>query len=163
EVFHEGVTLRAALRPGAQGPLQVTITGQGCADAGLCYPPMTKTFVLQADGDGYRAVGDLASDRVPPPRDETAAPDASGMLAGQAGAALAAPGGGSWLEWGDRGMAAWLHQAPMWQILALSLLLGALLSLTPCVLPMVPILLAVISGSGAVGRARGLGLAALYV
>src|SRR5690606_36043749 len=31
------------------------------------------------------------------------------------------------------------------------------------VLPMVPILLAGISGSGAVGRARGLGLAALYV
>ncbi|WP_410171335.1 protein-disulfide reductase DsbD [Castellaniella defragrans] len=61
-------------------------------------------------------------------------------------------------------MAAWLHQAPLWQILALSLALGALLSLTPCVLPMVPILLAVISGGGgAVGRARGLGLAAIYV
>jgi len=191
EVFHGGVTLRAALRPGAEGPLRVTVTGQGCADEGLCYPPMTKTFVLQADGGGYRAVGDQVRDRVPPPRDETpvAAPDASGRTSG-AGAGLSAalrggdgasparadgprassaavpigPDGGSWLDLGDVGMAAWLHQAPLWQILALSLALGALLSLTPCVLPMVPILLAVISGEGgAVGRARGLGLAAVYV
>ncbi len=191
EVFHGGVTLRAALRPGAEGPLQVTVTGQGCADEGLCYPPMTKTFALQVDGEGYRAVGEQVRDRVPPPRDETPAPapDASGRMPG-AGAGLSAalrggdgasparadaprvssaavpigPDGGSWLDLGDVGMAAWLHQAPLWQILALSLVLGALLSLTPCVLPMVPILLAVISGGGgAVGRARGLGLAAVYV
>ncbi len=193
EVFHGGVTLRAALRPGAEGPLQVAVTGQGCADEGLCYPPMTKTFVLQADGGGYRAVGEQVRDRVPPPRDETpasAAPgrtpggatglsaalrggDGAGPVASGSAPASAAsvsspaaggPDGESWLDLGDVGMAAWLHQAPLWQILALSLALGALLSLTPCVLPMVPILLAVISGGGAaVGRARGLGLAAIYV
>ncbi|MFC4296811.1 protein-disulfide reductase DsbD [Castellaniella hirudinis] len=194
EVFHEGVTLRAALRAGAQGPLQVTVTGQGCADAGLCYPPMTTSFVLQADGDGYRAVGDHVCDQVPPPQDETPASAASGpssgasaglsaalrggaaagagsgtaaqAAAGASSAPPAAPGAGeeSWLDLGDVGMAAWLHQAPLWQILALSLALGALLSLTPCVLPMVPILLAVISGGGgAVSRTRGLGLAAIYV
>ncbi len=219
EVFHGGVTLRAALRPGAEGPLQVAVTGQGCADEGLCYPPMTQTFVLQAAGDGYRAVGEQVRDRVPPPRDETpaaasgrapgAATGLSAALRGGAGdgpaggaaaastassmapaaasvaseasagaspvssatrvsaatsAAAAGPDGESWLDLGDVGMAAWLHQAPLWQILALSLALGALLSLTPCVLPMVPILLAVISGGGgAVGRARGLGLAAIYV
>ncbi|CDM22566.1 Cytochrome c-type biogenesis protein DsbD, protein-disulfide reductase [Castellaniella defragrans 65Phen] len=217
EVFHGGVTLRTALRPGAGGPLRVSVTGQGCADEGLCYPPMTKTLVLQADGGGYRAVGEQVRDRVPPPRDETPAAAAPGgapgtdtglsaALRGGAGAApagapaapsegpasspapsatpggpatssmassaapsaapsaAAGPDGGSWLDLGDVGMAAWLHQAPLWQILALSLALGALLSLTPCVLPMVPILLAVISGGGGpVGRARGLGLAAIYV
>ncbi len=187
EVFHGGVTLRAALRPGAEGPLRVSVTGQGCADEGLCYPPMTKTFTLQADGNGYRAVGEQVRDQVPPPRDETPAAASAGRtpgaglsaaLRGGAGSGVAptgessssaAPvpvgtGGGSWLDLGDVGMAAWLHQAPLWQILALSLALGALLSLTPCVLPMVPILLAVISGGGgAVGRARGLGLAAVYV
>ncbi|HET8703568.1 protein-disulfide reductase DsbD [Castellaniella sp.] len=161
EVFHKGVTLRAALKPGAQGPLQVSVTGQGCAEGGLCYPPMTKTFALQAAGDGYRAVGDQVRDRVPPPGDEVSAPAPAGP--GLAPGAAGAPGGESWLDMGDVGMAAWLHQAPLWQILALSLALGALLSLTPCVLPMVPILLAVISGGGAVGRARGLGLAAVYV
>ncbi|MDY0310318.1 MAG: protein-disulfide reductase DsbD [Castellaniella sp.] len=169
EVFHDQVTLRAALQPGAAGPLQVSVTSQGCADAGLCYPPMTQTLVLQADGSGYRAVGDSVRDRVPPPRDEAAAlaSTASGSAtqapAGAAQAGAFRPEGASWLDLSDVGMAAWLHQAPLWQILALSLLLGILLSLTPCVLPMVPILLAVISGGGAVGRARGLGLAALYV
>ncbi|WP_410171336.1 protein-disulfide reductase DsbD domain-containing protein [Castellaniella defragrans] len=53
--------------------MQVAVTGQGCADEGLCYPPMTQTFVLQAAGDGYRAVGEQVRDRVPPPRDETPA------------------------------------------------------------------------------------------
>lgn len=187
EVFHGGVTLRASLQPGAEGPLQVTVTGQGCADEGLCYPPMTKTFALQVDGKGYRAVGEQVRDQVPPPRDETPAAASAGQasgaglsaaLRGDAGSGAAptgespastvgapiGPDGGSWLDLGDVGMAAWLHQAPLWQILALSLALGALLSLTPCVLPMVPILLAVISGAGgAVGRARGLGLAAVYV
>jgi thiol:disulfide interchange protein DsbD len=187
EVFHGGVTLRAALRPGAEGPLRVSVTGQGCADEGLCYPPMTKTFTLQADGNGYRAVGEQVRDQVPPPRDETPAAVSAGQapaaglsaaLRGGAGSGVAPAGesasssapvpvsadGGSLLDLGDVGMAAWLHQAPLWQILALSLALGALLSLTPCVLPMVPILLAVISGGGgAVGRGRGLGLAAVYV
>jgi thiol:disulfide interchange protein DsbD len=63
-------------------------------------------------------------------------------------------------------MAAWLRQAPLWQILGLSLVFGILLSLTPCVLPMIPILLAVVTGGGARapgGRLRGLGLAAAYV
>ncbi len=195
EVFHEGVTLRAPLQAGAQGPLQVTVTGQGCADTGLCYPPMTTSFTLQADGGGYRAIGDHVRAQVPPPRDEapvsgSSAGAASGAGTGlsaalRAGTAVQAPtdaspaspnavsasasvpigsDGESWLDLGDVGMAAWLHQAPLWQILALSVALGALLSLTPCVLPMVPILLAVISGGGgAVSRTRGLGLAAVYV
>ena len=69
---------------------------------------------------------------------------------------------GNWLDLGDTGMAAWLRQAPLWQILGLSLLLGVLLSFTPCVLPMIPILLAVIAGrkQQAHRRLRGLGLAA---
>ncbi|KAB0615654.1 protein-disulfide reductase DsbD N-terminal domain-containing protein, partial [Castellaniella defragrans] len=82
EVFHGGVTLRTALRPGAGGPLRVSVTGQGCADEGLCYPPMTKTLVLQADGGGYRAVGEQVRDRVPPPRDETPAAAAPGGAPG---------------------------------------------------------------------------------
>ena len=146
EVFHDGVTLRAALQAGAAGPLQVSVTGQGCAEQGLCYPPMTKTFVLEADGAGYRAVGDLVREQVPPPQDGSSSTETA------------------WLDLGDVGMAAWLQQAPLWQILALSVVLGALLSLTPCVLPMVPILLAVIAGpGGAVSRGRGFGLAAVYV
>ena len=181
EVFHRGVTLRAPLQGGAAAPLQVTVTGQGCADEGLCYPPMTRQFTLAAQGEGYQAQGPLARAQVPAPQDETAAsgpaPGARTAGAGSALSLLGAPAAGadrpepsaesdaSWLDMGDVGMAAWLHQAPLWQILGLSLLFGILLSLTPCVLPMVPILLAIIAGKDgqAVSRRRGLGMAAIYV
>jgi thiol:disulfide interchange protein DsbD len=182
EVYHRGVTLRVPLRAGASGPLQVTVTGQGCADAGLCYPPMSQQFTLLAQGSGYAAQGAQVRDRVPPPQDEAAIEGpAAGVgaasaaaagpsgAAGQAGAVPAGPmgdaAGSGLLDLGDTGMAAWLHQAPLWQILGLSFLLGILLSLTPCVLPMVPILLAIIAGKtpAEIGRGRGLALAAVYV
>ncbi|MFT0532014.1 protein-disulfide reductase DsbD [Castellaniella hirudinis] len=187
-VFHNGVTLRVPLRPGAPGPLRVSVTGQGCSDKGLCYPPMTQDLTLVARADGYQAKGPLVRDQVPAPRDEAPAagaamsPAAGGLdllaapasvfspaapvstpAAADATAPADAPVG--WLDMGDMGMAAWLHQAPLWQILGLSFLLGLLLSFTPCVLPMVPILLAIIAGKqpGQIGRGRGLGLAAAYV
>ncbi len=165
EVYHEGVTLRVPLRAGEAGPLAVTITGQGCADAGLCYPPMSQTLALEAAGDGYRAVGGQVVDRVPPPRDEGGASSDAGA-AGDEGAPRAAAGAGpdGLFDMGDTGMAAWLAQAGLGSILLFSLLFGALLSFTPCVLPMVPILLAVIAGGRqAPSRLRGLGLAACYV
>ncbi len=166
EVYHQGVTLRVPLQAGAAAPLQVVVTGQGCADAGLCYPPMSKSFTLAATADGYRAQGPLVREQVPAPRDEVPLQAASGGSGRASGAPLAGPVvQGGWLELGDTGMAAWLHQAPLWQILLLSAAFGVLLSLTPCVLPMVPILLALIArrDGRAVGRLRGLGLAAVYV
>ncbi|MFA5664901.1 protein-disulfide reductase DsbD domain-containing protein [Castellaniella sp.] len=193
-VYHDGATLRIPLQPGADAPLQVTVTGQGCSDQGLCYPPMTQTFSLVAAGDGYVAQGSLVRDQVPAPRATASVPDPT-AAGDTAGATDAAPGSAAPMaagpperlgDWGDMGMAAWLHQAPLWQILLLSLAFGALLSFTPCVLPMVPILLALLSGSQATarcgaaaggagrgtaesgsargpGRARGLWLAAVYV
>lgn len=160
EVFHDGVTLRAPLQGGAAAPLMVTLTGQGCSDEGLCYPPMTQQFTLAAQGDGYQAQGLLVREQVPAPQDEVTA-----VAQGAASTASGAAPAGSWLDLGDVGMASWLHQAPLWQILGLSLLFGVLLSLTPCVLPMVPILLAILAGSGqqAISRRRGFGLAAVYV
>ncbi|MCC6297416.1 MAG: cytochrome C biogenesis protein, partial [Pseudomonadales bacterium] len=39
EVFYERVQLRAALPVAAPPPVTLAVTSQGCADAGLCYPP----------------------------------------------------------------------------------------------------------------------------
>ncbi|MER1967886.1 protein-disulfide reductase DsbD [Castellaniella sp. GW247-6E4] len=160
EVYHEGVTLRLPLQAGAGAPLSVEITGQGCADAGLCYPPMTQSLVLQAAAGGYRVVGERVVDQVPPPRDEGVA----SLERGAGSTAISGRASGSVFDLGDTGMAAWLAQAGLGSILLFSLLFGALLSFTPCVLPMVPILLAMIAGAGeAPSRLRGLGLAACYV
>ncbi|MFA7439239.1 protein-disulfide reductase DsbD domain-containing protein, partial [Castellaniella sp.] len=177
-VYHDGVTLRVPLQAGADGPLQVTVTGQGCSDQGLCYPPMTQAFTLAAAPGGYVAQGVLVRDHVPAPQDAGpagAGPDASESGTPVVGAVASGPPA-QLGDWGDMGMAAWLHQAPLWHILLLSVAFGALLSFTPCVLPMVPILLALLSGAAggadagpagpgchAIGRGRGLWLAAVYV
>lgn len=174
EVYHRQVTIRVPLEAGTQ-PLEVSVVGQGCADAGLCYPPMTQTLRLVPVEGGYQAVGDQVVSSVPPPEDEVqgaagSAASASTSAAGQGGSVQAASGSVSdgLLSLGDTGMAEWLTQASILQIVLLSLAFGALLSFTPCVLPMVPILLAIIAGerreSGqSASRLRGFGLAAIFV
>src|SRR5690606_17902743 len=71
-----------------------------------------------------------------------------------------------WSKQDDVGLASALEEGLRWQVLAVFFGLGVLLSLTPCVLPMVPILSAFLVGQTAGGspsRGKGLGLAALYV
>ena len=49
EIYRQQVTATAAytrLDAGAH-PLQIKVTYQGCADAGLCYPPITKVIFPQ--------------------------------------------------------------------------------------------------------------------
>lgn len=170
EVYHRQVTIRVPLEAGSQ-PLNVTVVGQGCADAGLCYPPMTQTLRLVPVDGGYQAVGDQVVASVPPPEDEVQeGAGSAGTSSVQSAVAQTAGGNVSsaLLNLGDTGMAEWLSQASILQIVLLSLAFGALLSFTPCVLPMVPILLAIIAGehqaSGrGVSRLRGFGLAAIFV
>ncbi len=45
EVYYGGLQVRLPLQAGSAGA-RVKITYQGCADAGLCYPPTTRWFVL---------------------------------------------------------------------------------------------------------------------
>ncbi|GAB2892698.1 protein-disulfide reductase DsbD [Paralcaligenes ginsengisoli] len=158
EIYHDQVTIRVPLKPGAAQVLKLAVTGQGCAEAGLCYAPMTTELMLTPTAGGYRASGPGLVASVP-------APQAQGSRA--ADSASKAPGLGSVLNLGDMGFASYLASAGWIQIVALCLLLGLLLSFTPCVLPMVPILLAIVAGDagkqGKASRWRGLALAAAYV
>ena len=160
EVYHDHVTIRLPLAAGTES-LAVSVTGQGCADAGLCYPPMTKEIQLVATQGGYQVQGEYAADSVPPPISQA-------DLAAQASTDSASKTSlGSVLTLGDTGFAAYLAQAGWGEIILLSVLLGLLLSFTPCVLPMVPILLAILAGGSEdqkkVSRLRGLTLAAVFV
>jgi len=56
EVFHKDVTIRVPVGTGGQ-PFTLTLTGQGCADAGLCYPPMDSTVKLTPVAGGYTVAG----------------------------------------------------------------------------------------------------------
>jgi len=164
EVYHDQVTIRLPILDGAAEPLKLAVTSQGCANAGLCYAPITTELELKPEpGGGYSAAGPGVVARVPA-MGTTSGPDGpSGAAAGQD----AAPGFGAALDLGDMGFASYLATAGWGRIIVLCLLLGVLLSFTPCVLPMVPILLAVVAGDADKGRARGrwrgLSLAAAYV
>ncbi|TAM08405.1 MAG: hypothetical protein EPN67_02685, partial [Pusillimonas sp.] len=71
EVYHNQVTISVPVKPGALLPQTLSITGQGCADAGLCYPPMTTRVTLTPVAQGYTLSGQGVVASVPAARDET--------------------------------------------------------------------------------------------
>jgi thiol:disulfide interchange protein DsbD len=159
EIYHDHITIRVPLKPGATAPLKLAVTGQGCAEAGLCYAPMTTELALTPTAQGYSVSGPGVVASVPGPR-----PQGTRVSGGAEGSAA---GLGSVLNMGDLSLAGYLAGAGWIKIVVLCLALGLLLSFTPCVLPMVPILLAIVAGNtgsaARVSRWRGLSLAAAYV
>jgi thiol:disulfide interchange protein DsbD len=113
--------------------LAIEVSYQGCAHAGLCYPPMTKTLTVVLPPAGG-AVGGT-----------TAAAPAAATVAVPAGASAA--GTGSFISEQDR-LAALIRTGNLLLVLGTFFGLGLLLAFTPCVLPMVPILSGIIAGHG---------------
>jgi len=92
------------------------ISYQGCADAGLCYPPTDKTIALNA----VQATGTAVSfEQIT----ENSQQSESASIFDA------------------------IHEQPLWLSLGLFLVLGIGLAFTPCVLPMYPIISAIIMGS----------------
>lgn len=76
----------------------------------------------------------------------------------------ASPGFGQWAAGADDALIARVFESGFWLVVASFFGFGLLLSLTPCVLPMVPILSGVIVGAGhPVTKMKGFLLAAAYV
>lgn len=114
-VYREDVTLRVTLPEDVR---QVNVRWQGCADAGLCYPPETQTISRDTVALNANDADQLAS---------------------------------------------WLNQATLMKALAIFFVVGLGLSFTPCVLPMLPILSAIITGQKSRSARRGFLLALSYV
>ncbi|BEV13354.1 protein-disulfide reductase DsbD [Herbaspirillum sp. DW155] len=135
EIYHQSVTARIPVS-GAVKDFVVSAVSQGCADKGLCYPPMTLKLPMSA-----QAIGQSVSP------------------AGAAGASQSA--GGSDID----GIAAVLKGGQLWRILSLFFVLGIGLAFTPCVLPMLPILSSIIVGQAPAaggGRVRSFLLSVDY-
>jgi thiol:disulfide interchange protein DsbD len=138
--FAEG-SVPVARAAGTQGTLNLTVTYQGCAEKGFCYNPITKQVALEL-----------------PPTDV-----ATTLPADTAKPANAAASGQPPVAEQDR-LAAALQGDNLVYALLLFFGAGVLLSLTPCVLPMIPILSGIIVGQGEnVTRARSFSLAFTYV
>jgi thiol:disulfide interchange protein DsbD len=118
----------------AKAPFVLRVGYQGCADAGLCYPPVEVAFTVDPAAPGALK---LAAADVTPPAAPAQEDDSS--LARRT-----------------------LQSGSAWRIGLAFLAFGLLLSFTPCVLPMVPILSSIIVGEGNVTRGRGFILALAY-
>ncbi len=120
----------AGLKP-LNGSRVLEVRYQGCADAGLCYPP--QSWLVDVD---------LATWTDAP----TAAADAeSGAITKDSGAPDGRNAGA---------LAEWLATASLPLVLGAFLLFGLGLAFTPCVLPMLPILSAIIVGQQRAGGQR---------
>ena len=156
EVYRLEASASVRLAHAGPPPREVTldVVYQGCADEGLCYPPVRKALAVRLDGAGPGGAGiDGAAPGAPAGGSETSAsPDrppppaaASFSETDRIAWNLATDGlGGSVLAFFG---------------------FGLLLSLTPCIFPMIPILSSIlVAGGGAArGRARGLALSLAYV
>ena len=162
ETYHGTVVIRIPVESGTAFTLNAT--SQGCADAGLCYPPQEHSASLRATvgappGLPIGANAQPASSPVlsSTPRSEAPAqPVAAPPSAANAAATAGAP---SELA----GIDAILQGGRLLAIVPAFALLGLGLAFTPCVLPMVPILSSIIVGEGGkTRRSRGLILSVTY-
>lgn len=155
ETYRHAITFTIPVE--ASGPFTLTVTAQGCADAGLCYAPMDNEVKLSPTG----GTGLLAAAREA--MGASTAPLAMDSSA-QPSAASSAPTVNIASNDSESGrIESALKSGRLLLIVPLFLLLGLGLSFTPCVLPMLPILSSIIVGEGAaVPRRRALLLSATY-
>jgi thioredoxin:protein disulfide reductase len=157
ETYREVLRVRVPVTQSEAAGFDLSVVSQGCADAGLCYPPMTSQAHVSLTGFGgdgsVRTVGapevstrtaGLLGDAAEPAMSPFA-PSAAAASVNDAGAVERVLRGGSW----------WATVGAFW-------LMGLLLSFTPCVLPMLPILSSILTGGAQVSRRRGLALALAY-
>jgi thiol:disulfide interchange protein DsbD len=145
ETYRDAIKISVPVQSAA-GDFRLITTSQGCADAGLCYPPMqSEASVSLAGFGGSGIVRPVASS-------EISTPHASTSLSTTGEATSVAPSAAA--VGGELGaIESVLHGGAFWPIVGAFFLAGLLLSLTPCVLPMLPIITSIIVGQGGYGAA----------
>jgi thiol:disulfide interchange protein DsbD len=140
ETYRNDVRIIVPVSAGAQR-FTLLVTSQGCADAGVCYPPQKQ-----------RATLDLAAAASSTPLPAAGVADSND-------AASAASVFSS-----DTDIASLFQSGSFLLVMASFFGFGLLLAFTPCVLPMIPILSGIIIGEGRdMGKARALVLSLAYV
>jgi thioredoxin:protein disulfide reductase len=117
EVYHHDFAAQIKLDNPSNNEIKVMATYQGCSEKGLCYAPQKKTFTINMQDTGSNTNTSAASSGI----DVASSDDDKTTTA---------------LKSGNLGL-----------IIGGFFLAGLLLSFTPCVLPMIPILSSIIVGS----------------
>ena len=141
ETYRKEVRIRVPVEAAGAERLKLLVTSQGCADLGVCYVPQVQSADLRLTSLGgprssiYKENEPFASS----PERVTAASD-------------------------DVRFAGVLESGQLWLVMAVFFAAGLLLTFTPCVLPMIPILSGIIVGEGQkVTRGRAVLVSLAYV
>jgi thiol:disulfide interchange protein DsbD len=143
ETYRKEVRIRLPIESAGADRVKLLVTSQGCADIGVCYVPQVQSAELRlAATDGARSsiFG----------KDEPLA-SSPGRIADSVAS-------------DEMRFAGVLESGRLWAVVAVFFGAGLLLTFTPCVLPMIPILSGIIAGEGRkVTRRRALYLSFAYV
>jgi len=150
-IYKQPFLVSLELKPIAGKPVLVEVTLQGCAEAGICYPPMTLKFLLA--GAGVKAAP------IPEALDDIQ----GATIQDQEEFSLS----NLWRERDNvNAIGRFLENTSTIYLFLAFFILGLALAFTPCVLPMLPILSSVIFGiqdGKAVSKGRASLLAISYV
>ena len=120
EVYYHDAEVTLPITGDRQQAIELSVSYQGCADAGLCYPPQTRTFTLGTSGKQESAALQKAAYSASAPANNVATENDS--------------------------ISGLLNESNLFISLLTLYILGLGLAFTPCVLPMVPILSSIIAG-----------------
>jgi len=128
--------------PSSGSELELEVIGQGCnKPVGVCYPPQIRTIQV-----GFTPTANAASGDIQIPPSNTARSSVTSDLNTGFSAAQNAD-----------------QDKTFWGYITAAFFIGILLSFTPCVLPLIPILLAIIAGQNNPSRLSSGLLACCYV
>ncbi|MBT8123136.1 MAG: protein-disulfide reductase DsbD [Gammaproteobacteria bacterium] len=141
QVFYNSTTAQVPVQhlTGKADEITLQVGHQGCAEAGICYPPAKKQLTVALSGESSSGIPATAAISTP-------AVTASQPISEQ-----------------DR-IADSLRSGNTWLTIAAFFVAGLLLAFTPCVFPMIPILSGIIIGQGKdITTRKALGLSLVYV
>jgi thiol:disulfide interchange protein DsbD len=151
EIFPKPFEVVLGFTQTPQSGIRLEIDLQGCADGGICYPPMTYQYFIAAPGVRVAPIpeGDAA-----PTRTSNPTPVLFGLSD----------------LWSGRddvaSIKSYLENAKPFYLLIGFFILGIALAFTPCVLPMLPILSSIVLGrqdGGPISKTRSAYLALAYI
>ena len=150
QVYKQAFLFTLDKKAEAGKPLYLELELQGCAEAGICYPPMTLKFLLASPG--------VKAGPIPE------------VLDGVAGSSIPKKELSLIDVWRERddvnAISRFLETTPTGYLFLAFFILGLALAFTPCVLPMLPILSSVVfgtQGKKSISKSRASFLAIAYV
>lgn len=140
EVYHHDFTGFIAVKEAHDKPISIKATYQGCSEKGLCYAPQHKTFTLTLKTDAQKN----SLQQTTPAETTGTTPNVNNTN-------------------NDSHAADLLKSGKWWLIVLGFFSAGLLLTFTPCVFPMIPILSSIIIGKNAhVSRLHAFNLSLAY-